>query len=51
MARRMMEVLMNKGETVAHALARVTRMPPFMDFPALAETLTGLEGIDDDDVR
>jgi hypothetical protein len=43
MARRMMEVLMNRGEPVAAALGRVTRMPPFSDYPALAEILTGQE--------
>jgi hypothetical protein len=41
LARRMLEVLLNKGEKASTALARVTRMPPFDEHQALAELLTG----------
>jgi hypothetical protein len=41
LARRMLEVLLNKGEKASSALARVTRMPPFDEHQGLAELLTG----------
>ncbi|ADB73524.1 hypothetical protein Gobs01_03950 [Geodermatophilus obscurus DSM 43160] len=41
LARRMLEVLLNRGETASVALARVTRMPPFDEHPGLAELLSG----------
>jgi len=43
MASRMLEVLMNRRVKPADALARVTRMPPFSDYPALASLLSGTD--------
>lgn len=41
MAGRMLEVLMNRGVMAGDALARVVRMPPFSEYPALPDLLTG----------
>ncbi|SET21859.1 ATP-binding protein [Geodermatophilus poikilotrophus] len=41
LARRMLEVLLNRGEKASAALARVTRMPPFDEHQGLAELLSG----------
>ncbi|MGY1719055.1 ATP-binding protein [Blastococcus sp. SYSU DS0552] len=41
MASRMLEVLLNRRVAAAEALARVTRMPPFSEYPALASLLSG----------
>lgn len=41
LARRMLEVLLNRGEKASAALARVTRMPPFDEHQALADLLSG----------
>ena len=44
LARRMLEVLLNRGEKASAALARITRMPPFDEHQGLAELLTGNTG-------
>lgn len=41
LARRMLEVLLNKGEKASTALARVARMPPFDEHHGLADLLSG----------
>jgi hypothetical protein len=41
LARRMLEVLLNRGEKASVALARVTRMPPFDEHQGLGELLSG----------
>ena len=41
LARRMLEVLLNRGEKASSALARVTRMPPFDEHAGLAALLSG----------
>jgi hypothetical protein len=41
MAGRMLEVLMNRGVKAGEALGRVVRMPPFSDYPALSDLLSG----------
>ena len=41
MASRMLEVLLNRGVNAGDALARVARMPPFSDYPALPDLISG----------
>lgn len=41
MAERMLEVLLNRGIKASDALTRVVRMPPFSDYPALPDLLSG----------
>lgn len=41
MASRMLEVLLNRGIRAADALGRVARMPPFSDYPALPDLISG----------
>ncbi len=48
LARRMLEVLLNRGESAGAALARVTRMPPFSEHDRLADLLTGTDRPNDD---
>ncbi|MGY1771945.1 ATP-binding protein [Blastococcus sp. SYSU D00813] len=43
MASRMLEVMLNRRVSPADALGRVTRMPPFSDYPALASLLSGTD--------
>jgi hypothetical protein len=42
MARRMLEVLLNRGEMASVALSRVARMPPFSEYPHLSDVLSGV---------
>jgi hypothetical protein len=41
MAGRMLEVLLSRGVKAGDALGRVVRMPPFSDYPALPDLLSG----------
>lgn len=43
MAGRMLEALMNRGIKAAEALGRVSRMPPFSDYPGLPDLLSGAD--------